>query len=393
MSRAMKTYIWLFFVAVLQACTSQPIQETTTTTPPSIKPWLDATPFGEKPELPEEQDIFELSDTQIRDYRTFSSLPKNKNKAANKIVFNYLKTHLDHFSYRENTFIASEALEQNAGNCLSLAIVTKALANVQQVYVAYQLVETDPIYQQENDIIITTQHVRTKLLHSEKATPNQIFFGGSNLIVDYFPQRGSRVLRSLSEAEFYSLFYHNKAAESFIKKDLNKTYWLSRKALEVFPQSSHAINLMALIHSRMNLNKKAEALYQYGIKNSIENLSLLNNYYILLKRLGKLEAAQHIAKQLEEHHNSNPFKWISIAYSAYNAKEYAKATRFYRKALEIAPYLHEAHLGLARVKVKTGNIDAAEDALNQALEAAQKPSDKKRYSEKLRMLSQLADNH
>ena len=120
-------------------------------------------------------------------------------------------------------------LSENRGNCLSLAIVTKALASLVDIKISYKLVETDPVYQKEDNLIISSQHVRTQLFNTFKK-PGALF--PSSLTIDYFPDTNSRVLRTVDENEFFAMYYRNIAAQAMISNDLNTAYWNVRAALK-----------------------------------------------------------------------------------------------------------------------------------------------------------------
>ncbi|WP_196140232.1 tetratricopeptide repeat protein [Aliikangiella sp. G2MR2-5] len=378
--------------SMLLACNSAPdLHQDIVTRQTYVPPvWLDAAPFGPEPEIIEVQDLFKLSAEQLEDFKQFSQRPEQLNEPPNEVIANYLKGHLVNFNYYSDTLRAKDSLIQQQGNCLSLAIITKALANLNKVDIQYQLVETDPIYQKEGNVIVSSQHVRTKLLLPRQANDANsyiIFRGGT--IVDYFPQRGSHLLRSVSENEFFGMYYRNKGAEAILKKDYNKAYWLARKTLSLYPTDPHGLNLIALTYYHKGLFEKAEAIYQEGIAKNDDKLDLLSNYYYLLKKLGKNETAKTIHAQIIQYDNQNPFRWISLANNAFNEKNYPLAKSYYRKARDLAPYLHEAYAGIAQSDIQMGNMKSAEKALEKALEKAHRRTKKELYQKKLELLSDL----
>jgi len=168
---------------------------------------------------------------------------------------------LDQFNYYSDTYTATDSLLENKGNCLSPAILTKALADLVDVEVGYQLVETAPVFKKEGNIILSSQHIRTMLFSPDTSDSNGWVLFRGRIIVDYFPTYSSHILREVDEDEFTSMYYTNKAAESMLRQDNNLTYWYLNKALKLKPTHSIAINMMALLHQKVGYPDYAERLF------------------------------------------------------------------------------------------------------------------------------------
>ncbi|MCW8879685.1 MAG: hypothetical protein OQK51_21705, partial [Kangiellaceae bacterium] len=350
----------------------------------------DDSSFGTRPEIISTQELFSLSQEQKNEFLAFKDLQKEQSIESNRIVSNYLESHLKNFNYYSDTFAAKDALVKMQGNCLSLAILTKALANLLDVEVSYQLVETTPIYQKEGNLIVSSQHVRTKLLKPiENKKPGDFTFWRGGLVVDYFPDMGSHVLKQLDEKEFFGLYYRNKSAEALINGNPNLAYWMARKSLELNPNDVYGMNMIALAYFDKNNHEVAEKVYLFGLKNSDDKLDLLTNYLTLLKRQKRVAEAKVIAEEITKYKDNNPFKWISLANQAYNERDYSQAIVYYRKASRMAPYLHQPHAGIARSEAQMGELSTAEKEIRKALEKAHRRDTKAMYQAKLDMLSQL----
>ena len=61
--------------------------------------------------------------------------------------------------------------------------------------------------------------------------------------------------------------------------------------------------------------------------------------------------------------NVNPFDWISLGHTAFSERKFSEAKRYYNKALKIAPYLHQGHMGVAKSEFKLGNINASKKSM------------------------------
>jgi len=61
--------------------------------------------------------------------------------------------------------------------------------------------------------------------------------------------------------------------------------------------------------------------------------------------------SDEIDRSLSQLDDPNPFDWISAGQNAYDANEFRRAIGFFRKGADHAPYVHEAHFGLAKAKL------------------------------------------
>jgi len=334
--------------------------------------------------------VFKLTREQKSRFLDAYYHPDFRSKKPKARVYSYLKNHLESFNFYSDTLTASESLSNNQGNCLSLAILTKTLADLVGVEVAYELVETTPIYQKEGDIILSSQHVRT-LLSDPKSTlgTNQFSLFRGRIIIDYFPSGGTRVLRSVDEQEFFAMYYRNKAAEALIRNKDSAAFWNLKNALKQNPNDEHAINMLALLHERTGYPGYAENIYRYGLFYAKEKLDLLNNYHVLLKNQNRLKEAKLISEKLAAFDDPNPFKWISLGNKAYNSKDYRRAIAYYRKAGRLAPYLHESYAGVAHSQYQLGYLGSARSSFKKAIKNTHNQKTLLIYQAKFNMLTQL----
>ncbi len=391
-------FLTLFILLSITACSSvsnnknakKPSTPASQVKPiPPLPTLLSSSYFGEQKSIIPIEQVFSLTQQQKQDFLKAFNSEQYSSKEPHKRIYQYLENHLTDFNYYSETLNAAESLTQNRGNCLSLAILTKTLADLTDVEIAYQLVETAPVFKKEGNIIVSSQHVRSVLFSPASEEPDAWLIIRGRIYIDYFPTFNSHVLRKVDGAEFKSMYYTNKAAESMIQKDNSQAYWYLNEALKLKQNHSHAINMMALLHENVGYPDYAEKMYQFGIAHSQENLDLLNNYHSLLKSQQRIIEAKEIARQIGRKNDLNPYKWISLGNTSYNSREYEKAIRYYRKANKLAPYLHEGFAGIARSKIQLGNPDYAKKAINKALDNTRNNNTRKLYQAKLDMLTEL----
>ena len=121
----------LLIAGALTACAGvEHLPEEITLTIPQDSPALsfESDLFGEAPEIIDVDDIYLLTETQQKDFLVYFDHPSMRNIPEHQRVFDYLETITMNFGYHGETYSAQEALSNSSGNCLSLAILTTALA-------------------------------------------------------------------------------------------------------------------------------------------------------------------------------------------------------------------------------------------------------------------------
>lgn len=389
----MRTLV-IIICCFLSACSSMPATEHNLTNSAPSKlpplPLLSDSYFGEPLPILTIAQIFSLSNAQKQHFQSALKSSTLRPLRPGKQIYKYIEKHLEDFNYHADTLIATDTFNRNQGNCLSLAILTKALVDLTAVKISYELVETPIIYQSEGGMLLSSQHIRAVLTDPKAARS----YRGLNLyqgkiIIDYFPTRGTRALRMVKEDEFYSMYYRNIAAEAMVNKDTNLAFWNLKKSLQLSPGDAHAINMMALLHSRLGYPGYAENLFLYGIEYGEESLELLNNYHALLIHLKRSEDARAIAIKLQQYDDPNPFKWIQLADIAYANNDYPSALTYYTKAAKKADYLHQPYAGIARAQYKLGKPRAAHKAMKIALLNSSQPELIAGYQSKLVLFSKI----
>jgi Tfp pilus assembly protein PilF len=321
-------------------------------------------------------------------FQIYLNHPSRQDIPVHRRVYDYLESSTMNFGYQGDTYTAEEALRKTSGNCLSLAILTTALAQLAGVETGYQLVDSVPIFESQGNVIFRGQHVRTRLYeprHQDKE--GRSLFSRGGLLIDYFARDGDRFVSNLSEAEYQAMYYNNLASEAISREDYNAAFWLLRKVMELTPQSASAINSMAVVYRRTGHVDRAEEIYKYGILHLPDKVSLLRNYRILLQEQGRHDEAGIINERLAELDESNPFDWLHAGQEAYDDGDFRDAISLYEKAVEIAPYLHESYAGMAKAHYMLGNRTSAKRELKKAQKLSYQKSIQSLYQAKLMALA------
>jgi Tfp pilus assembly protein PilF len=163
--------------------------------------------------------------------------------------------------------------------------------------------------------------------------------------------------------------------------------WHTREALIYSPLDDAAWNMMGVIYRRAGDLAKAEEIYLFAIEHAEDKLTLLKNYRLLLTSQMRTAEAAAIESRLNSMDDPSPIHWLLLARNSYGMKEFAAAVRYFDRALEIAPYLHEAHLGKAQSYYQMGSLSQAETALRMAIVNVDRSSTRSLYEAKLMALA------
>jgi len=327
-----------------------------------------------------EEDIFALSEKQKEDFFTYFHSKILLNEPEHKIVSSYVEQRLSDFDYYGDTFIASEGLRGEKGNCMSLAVITSAYAKLLGLMMDYRLVLSQPVYEKSNGLVITSQHVQTRIFEPKK----EKFFGfGSHVIVDYFPEFLQVRGKYIKHNAFVSLFYQNMAGQYLNKGDVTLAYANAYQAYQLDPESSSALNLLALASKHKGELAQAEKIYRYILEENADDLLSLNNYIILLSAQGRVEEAMIYQEQLDSLYDPNPYNWIDLAEKQLEQDLQLDALSSYNKAIRLAPYLQEPYIQAFRILMAQGQPMKAEHYLQSSLKWVFEPEQRAQIKYKL----------
>jgi Tfp pilus assembly protein PilF len=372
----------LISLLLLAACAELPV--TLESAPQDQLPDFAAT-FGDRPAILSTDAVHQLTPAQQAAFLQYFNDPRRAANPAQERLFNYLQLITRDFVYESVTYTATEVLTYNSGNCLSLAILTTALARVANVKIHYQLIDSHPVFEQTGSVISKEVHVRS-ILYPLSGDESAVGSDVRLYYVDYLPTRRGRLISNVADSEYQAMYYRNIAAEALADGNNTKAYWYSREALQYSPRSADALNMLAVIHRRTGDYARAEAIFLHGIALTEDRLTLLKNYRVLLTLQGRTDEAAEVLRQLEAMDDPSPFHWVNVARDSYASDDFRAAIRYYDKALALAPYLHEAWLGKALGYYQLNQPRSAREALQMAIAQVSRASTRSLYEAKLSAL-------
>ena len=338
-------------------------------------------------EVPAISDIFTLTPQQSAEFLTYFNDPLYQEVEAHERVYQFLSRLVSGFDYQGQNYTASEAFAKKQGNCISLAVLTKALADLAGVDMSFQQMISAPVLSVEENWYVSSDHVRTFLYAAKSASSNnQTLALRSFIVVDYFPTSRNVVGERLTHNTFIAMFYRNLAADAIFEANFFQAMALLREALKYDPQYSAVINLAALVHKTLGYPELAEQWYEYGLAVSERKSTLLSNYAVLKQETGDLEAAAGLRSRLKQLQENDPFLLYMQGKTALQQRNSSTAVRSFEQLIQRAPYVAQFHLELAKSYYQQNRLADARDALAEAGRVSNSTADKRRFNAKLEAL-------
>jgi Flp pilus assembly protein TadD len=373
----------------LIACSSAPAQVSNT----AVLPY-SALLESANANTPTLDDIFQLSASQQAEFLAYFNAPENQDIAGHRRVYNFLEQHLAGFDYQGKNYTATEAYALKSGNCISLAVLTKALADLAGVQTEFQSIVSAPVLSFEQNLMVSSDHVRT-FLYDPDFTPekDKLYFIKPSLVVDYLPSAADITGPRITQQTFIAMFYRNLAADALLAEQYDQALALLKTALQYAPDYSAVINLTAVVHRRMDEMQLAEQFYQYGLDVSASKVTLLTNYAVLKQSQGDPDTAQEMLQSLSSFNEYDPYLWYVLGKNAQQKNQYQDAVTYLYKAAEQAPYMHQLQLELALAYYRNNQTGRAQQVLSKAAELVADNNTQQRYHAKLEALKLRQSAH
>jgi tetratricopeptide (TPR) repeat protein len=289
---------------------------------------------------------------------------------------------------------ASQAFDVRAGNCLSLVIMTAALAKEIGLSLRYQVVYVDDSWTRSGDVYFSVGHVNLTLgrRHMDGG------FGRNDdntFVIDFLPPEDIKTLRVrvIEESTVVAMYMNNRAAESFVKGRLNDAYWWARAAIQKDPRFVGAYNTLGVIYRRHGNLKEAEQTLAYALEREPDNAHVMSNLVGVLESLGRTSERTALAHKLEKLEPNPPFVYFNSGVRAMHDGNFKAAKDLFAKEVARVPYYHEFHFWLALAYVRLGEMEPAREQLKMAMEYTTTPNDYDLYAAKLARIRSYQEVH
>jgi Tfp pilus assembly protein PilF len=282
------------------------------------------------------------------------------------------------------TRTAAEAFEARAGNCLSLVIMTAALARELGLEVRYQRVVSEDLWSRSGETYFASGHVNVTLARKYR-DPRVRFDEQQMLTIDFMPPAPNTFPRTweVSERSVLAMFMNNRAAEALAAGNLDDAYWLAREAITQDPAFSSAHNTLGVVYKKHGNLAEAEAVLRGVLEREPRNANAMQNLALVYQDQGREAEADALSERLERLERHPPFHYFDLGIAAMKAGDYRGARGLFMREVERDGYYHEFHYWLAAACWRLGDAECTRRHLAAAVENSPTRGDRDIYAAKL----------
>ncbi|MCW5659341.1 MAG: tetratricopeptide repeat protein [Burkholderiaceae bacterium] len=288
-------------------------------------------------------------------------------------------------SYTRN---ASQAFAARAGNCLSLVVMTAALAKELGLEVEFHSAYADETWSRSGTLLLRSGHINITL--GRRAVDRARGEDARHWTIDFLPPgeiKGLRTVR-LAENTVVSMFMNNRAAEALAREAYDEAYWWAREGLIADPSFVGVINTLGVVYQRSGRLADAERVYNALLLRHPHQTQALHNLSQLLEQQGRHAEAKPLAARLAALEPEPPFHWFVQGQLALRRGDARQARDFFAREVARADYSSEFHYWLALAQYQLGEVEAAQRSLEKAESLSTSSSERDLYAAKLAWLNQ-----
>jgi Flp pilus assembly protein TadD len=374
---------------VLAACATRPPSSEPPRPPPGL---FEDGAFAEPQQAPDPQAVFALSPAMRRYLdEDIAGLVRQHGRQRGLADALHSKAHLRLEYDAELTRTAADAFDARAGNCLSLVVMTAALAKHLELPVTFQALTGHETWSRNGDLAIVNGHVNITLA-KHPIERLSVYDAPTLLRIDFaaLPAGRGQALHVVSEATIVSMFMNNRAAEHLVRGAIDDAYAHAREAVRQDPTYAGAYNTLGVIYARRGLAAAAERAYREALARDDRHKPALQNIARLLQGQGRAGAADAFVQRLAVLERDPPFAHFDLGVAAAKAGQYTAARDHLQRELQRDPDYHEFHFWLALSLYGLGDVEQARKHLDLAMRNSTTRREQALYAAKLRSIDPAA---
>lgn len=304
-------------------------------------------------------------------------------------LYNRAQLRLEYES--DTTRNAAETFDARAGNCLSLVLMTAALAKQLSLPLTYQALVGNEMWGRSGDLSLAIGHVNIivakRLVDRVQGLPEDtqlLLSFGAPLV-----GRGA-LMRPVSEDTIVSMYLNNRAVEWLSRGQMDDAYAYAKQAILKDRRFAAAYNTLGVIYQRKDLKPRAEQAFGAALElEPTSRPALANQANLLASQQRHVEAAA-LRGRLSRVETEPPFMHFDIGRAAVMAGDYRQGRDHLLRELDRDPDYHEFHFWLAQALAGLGDSKGAREHLLLARNNSTTRHDHALYAAKLERLQYWA---
>ncbi|WP_404826614.1 tetratricopeptide repeat protein [Paraglaciecola chathamensis] len=285
---------------------------------------------------------------------------------------------------------ANETFHNRAANCLSLSIMTYALANEADLGVKFQDIQIPEYWTRREGVSLLNGHINLEIVPKQRSA-NSFYFYKRGYQIDFDPQtlRQHFPKKTLSKQQVIAMFYNNKGADALINNDRDTAYAYFSAALQVQPDFDSALVNLGFLYRVSKQYDLSERVYLRALASSPDNLTAWENLAYLYTYSNRLDQANEILARVESKRLRNPFYHLDLGRREFDQGDLQSALTHFTRALAIDKGRHEIFYALAKTYHALGEVSQTERYLKKAKRTTKNLQEKELYQGKLDLLSRI----
>jgi tetratricopeptide (TPR) repeat protein len=378
----MRTILPLVLSLVLGACAAAPVAQ------PTAAHLLHDELFQPPTERIEDAaTIFAVSE-EMRRHLDFDLAPhlraKGRAKGLSEALYNRNMLAIDYDG--TVTRNAADTFGARSGNCLSLAVMTAALARELDLEVTYNSVIGEEQWSRSGGVYFASGHVNLTL-GRRYIDPKYRLGRGDLLTIDFVPTRGPHERTwVIQEATVSAMYMNNRAAEALAQGRWSDAYWWARASIMQDPGFMSAANTLGVVYRRMGHLAQAEEALRHVMAREPRNTTALSNLALVYGDQGRAADAAAAMSRLLALQPRPPFHFLERGIAAVRRGDFAAARREFAREAERDAEYHELQFWMAVADAALGDYASAGKHLRVAIKNSPDRRQSDLYSAKLALI-------
>jgi len=287
---------------------------------------------------------------------------KGRQRALFDALYNANQLKLDYDAAVTRT--AADAFDSRSGNCLSLTIMTAALAKELGLDARFQRVVSEEAWTRSGELYFASGHVNVTL--GRRSGDPRVHDNEKVLLtIDFVPLKKTDTQRTflINDDTIIAMFMNNRAAEKLAEGKLDDAYWFARAAVVQDPAFLSAYNTLAVVYKAHGNLAQSERILRVLLEREPGNLNAMTNLALVLEDAGRTAEAEALGDRVDRLEPHPPFHFFNRGMEAMQRGDFALAKRLFGRELERDPTYHEFHYWYAAACMKLGEREAAREHL------------------------------
>jgi len=283
--------------------------------------------------------------------------------------------------------VANTTFNNRTANCLSLSIMTYALAEHAGLDATFYEVKIPEYWTRQSGYSMLNGHINLRV--SIPDDPLITSVGARWADVDFDPQmlRDQFPRQSVAKNTVLSMFYNNKGADALVANSYTKAYSYFKAAATADPQHQQSWVNLGVLYRMVDAYQQSERAYKHALSLDDNNLTAWENLSILYVYQDRHEEAATIKDMVETRRRNNPFYHFILGEQALEEGNAALALVHYQKGLRLDNTRHEILFGVAKAYHELGDVSKVQAYLERALRHSSNEQEKQRYASKVASLA------